>query len=58
MWEFTVSDNFDETDSGESEARLDTHGVGNETISFGDYSVLAPGVQIILQGRAVSNSGS
>ena len=55
--EFAVSDNFDEGDSDPSEGRLETLSTSSESVSFGDYAVLAPGVQIILEGRTISSSG-
>lgn len=53
-----MSDNFDEGDAGQTDGRMDVQSTRGETVSFGDYAVLAPGVQIILEGRAVSHSGS
>lgn len=40
---------------------LDDHDLeavqGGGGLRFGDYTVLAPGVQIVLDGRAISNAG-
>ena len=54
MWELTVSDNYEDSETLEDERRgeqwVDTGGF----VSFGDYAVISPGVQIILEGRPVS----
>lgn len=54
MWEFDVSDNFDDGEGGRDDGRGEGHIDSADVLSFGQYAVLAPGVQIILDGRAVS----
>lgn len=54
MWEFDVSDNFDDGDNMREQGQGDGHVDSADVLSFGQYAVLAPGVQIILEGRAVS----
>ena len=52
-----MSDNFDDADVNSGERITDQASLGGDVDLFGDFSVLAPGVQIILDGRPVSHSG-
>lgn len=49
-----MSDNFDDGDNMREQGQGDGHVDSADVLSFGQYAVLAPGVQIILEGRAVS----
>ncbi|MEM9059241.1 MAG: hypothetical protein AAGD13_02160 [Pseudomonadota bacterium] len=51
-----MSDNFDDGESGGAETASGSVSEFTENALFGEYSVIAPGVQIILEGRPVSFS--
>ena len=55
--ECSVSDNFDDADLSGDEHVAGEPADGGDAVRFGDFSVLAPGVQIILYGRPVSSFG-
>lgn len=54
LWEFNVSDNIDDSETLDAELRGEQWFDTGEIVSFGDYAVISPGVQIILDGRPVS----
>lgn len=53
-WELNVSDNFEDSEVLDDERRGERWAEVGEFVSFGDYAVISPGVQIILEGRPVS----
>ncbi|MEL6997261.1 MAG: hypothetical protein AAFP68_03290 [Pseudomonadota bacterium] len=53
-----MSDNFDDGESAGGETASGSVSEFTEHALFGDFAVIAPGVQIILEGRPVSYSGS
>lgn len=54
LWEHNVSDNIDDSETLDAELRGEQWFDTGEIVSFGDYAVISPGVQIILDGRPVS----
>lgn len=54
LWELNVSDNIDDSETLDAELRGEQWFDTGEIVSFGDYAVISPGVQIILDGRPVS----
>lgn len=49
-----MSDNFEDSEVLDDERRGEQWAEVGEFVSFGDYAVISPGVQIILEGRPVS----
>lgn len=49
-----MSDNIDDSETLDAELRGEQWFDTGEIVSFGDYAVISPGVQIILDGRPVS----
>ena len=52
-----MSDNFEDSEALDEERRGEQWAYVGEFVSFGDYAVISPGVQIILEGRPVSRYG-
>ena len=57
LWEITLNDNYDDGTSSDPDRRIQSMFDDCERALFGDFNVLAPGVQIILEGRPISHSG-
>ena len=49
-----MSDNFEDSEALDDERRGEQWAEAGDFVTFGDYAVISPGVQIILEGRPVS----